>query len=216
MIVCRCRLWLQAISMPCGSETLQINWWPMLITFNMTFGSKSSFWGLFIFKPTLSTLTLMRMRSIHHNPWTPWPMGPSARATSRQAKMVSDPSLLIDAPINPWEVYERKWEIDSLASFLSLSYRYWQTTGDGSFMTKSVWIDAVDTILNTLRKEQQPTFNLTSGKKEKRVWWDSHRIRWTTRDWLWVQADNRQTDWESVHRRTWSTSGLYWYGQEFI
>ncbi|KAG1304007.1 hypothetical protein G6F64_009582 [Rhizopus arrhizus] len=61
-------------------------------------------------------------------------------------------------------VYERKWEIDSLASFLSLSYRYWQTTGDDSFMHQTVWIDAVDAILNTLKKEQEPTFNLTSGE----------------------------------------------------
>jgi hypothetical protein len=35
-------------------------------------------------------------------------------------------------------------------------------------MNKTVWIDAVDAILNTLKKEQEPTFNLTSGKERKR------------------------------------------------
>ncbi|KAG0171515.1 hypothetical protein DFQ28_009114 [Apophysomyces sp. BC1034] len=66
-------------------------------------------------------------------------------------------------PLKPG-VYERKWEIDSLASFLSLSYQYWRTTNDNSFVESSVWMDAVENIVHTLRKEQQPTFDPITGK----------------------------------------------------
>ncbi|KAI7895522.1 uncharacterized protein EV154DRAFT_536094 [Mucor mucedo] len=61
-------------------------------------------------------------------------------------------------------VFERKYEIDSFASFMGLSYQYWVASGDDSFVQSSVWIDAVDTILSTIRKQQDPTFNITSGE----------------------------------------------------
>lgn len=60
-------------------------------------------------------------------------------------------------------MYERKWEIDSLASFISLSYRYWEASGDSSFVNNPVWIDAVDSILTTIKKQQEPTFDETTG-----------------------------------------------------
>jgi len=62
------------------------------------------------------------------------------------------------------KVFEKKWEIDSLASFMSLSYQYWTQTGDDSFVENSIWIDAVENILNTIKLQQDPTFNATSGK----------------------------------------------------
>ncbi|KAF7721223.1 hypothetical protein EC973_005099 [Apophysomyces ossiformis] len=68
-----------------------------------------------------------------------------------------------NVPLKPG-VYERKWEIDSLASFLGLSYQYWHTTGDNSFAQSSVWIQAVENIIHTLQKEQQPTFDPVTGK----------------------------------------------------
>ncbi|KAK4521409.1 uncharacterized protein ATC70_012024 [Mucor velutinosus] len=61
-------------------------------------------------------------------------------------------------------VFERKWEIDSLASFMSLSYQYWNQTGDASFVENSIWIDAVENALNTIKLQQDPTFNTTSGE----------------------------------------------------
>ncbi|KAI8975264.1 hypothetical protein BDF20DRAFT_906690 [Mycotypha africana] len=61
-------------------------------------------------------------------------------------------------------VWENKWEIDSLASFMSLSYRYWNQTKDNSFVSDTVWVDAVEILLDTLKKEQQPTFEPSSGK----------------------------------------------------
>jgi meiotically up-regulated gene 157 (Mug157) protein len=61
-------------------------------------------------------------------------------------------------------VYETKWEIDSLASFMGLSYRYWNTTGDNSFVQDDTWVNAVENILSTIKQEQDPTFNKTTGK----------------------------------------------------
>lgn len=62
------------------------------------------------------------------------------------------------------KVFEKKWEIDSLASFMSLSYQYWNQTGDDSFVENSIWIDAVENVLNTIKLQQDPTFNTSSGK----------------------------------------------------
>ncbi|KAI8346384.1 meiotically up-regulated gene 157 protein [Choanephora cucurbitarum] len=61
-------------------------------------------------------------------------------------------------------VYENKWEIDSLASFMGLSYQYWIHTGDNSFVHNHVWVNAVDSILNTIKAEQAPTFNISTGE----------------------------------------------------
>ncbi|KAL0073688.1 glycoside hydrolase family 125 protein [Phycomyces blakesleeanus] len=55
-------------------------------------------------------------------------------------------------------VFERKWEIDSLGSFLGLSYRYWNTTQDASFTNSTSWINAVELIIQTLVDEQTPTY----------------------------------------------------------
>ncbi|KAI8069794.1 uncharacterized protein B0P05DRAFT_513999 [Gilbertella persicaria] len=61
-------------------------------------------------------------------------------------------------------VFENKWEIDSLASFMGLSYQYWANTGDDSFVNNTVWLDAVDSILATIKMEQQPTFDTNTGE----------------------------------------------------
>lgn len=46
---------------------------------------------------------------------------------------------------------------------MGLSYQYWIASGDDSFVNNSVWIDAVDTILTTIQRQQDPTFNITTG-----------------------------------------------------
>ncbi|KAI9267691.1 hypothetical protein EDC94DRAFT_601702 [Helicostylum pulchrum] len=61
-------------------------------------------------------------------------------------------------------VFEKKFEIDSFASFMGLSYQYWVASGDDSFVGNSVWVDAVEGILTTIKKQQDPTFNVTSGE----------------------------------------------------
>ncbi|CEP15683.1 hypothetical protein [Parasitella parasitica] len=53
---------------------------------------------------------------------------------------------------------------DSLASFMSLSFQYWNQTGDDSFVNNNIWVDAVENILSTIKLQQDPTFNITSGQ----------------------------------------------------
>ncbi|GAA5809794.1 hypothetical protein MFLAVUS_003207 [Mucor flavus] len=61
-------------------------------------------------------------------------------------------------------VFEKKFEIDSFASFMGLSYQYWVASGDDSFVGNSIWVDAVEGILATIKNQQDPTFNVTSGE----------------------------------------------------
>lgn len=58
---------------------------------------------------------------------------------------------------------DNKWELDSLASFLGLSYGYWKATGDKSFTRSGVWMDAVDSVLRTIQEQQQPMFDPATG-----------------------------------------------------
>lgn len=64
-------------------------------------------------------------------------------------------------------MFEKKFEIDSFASFMGLSYQYWVASGDDSFVGNSIWVDAVEGILATIKNQQDPTFNVTSGKERE-------------------------------------------------
>ncbi|KAK4105778.1 glycoside hydrolase family 125 protein [Parathielavia hyrcaniae] len=46
-------------------------------------------------------------------------------------------------PYNPTLVFDCKWELDSLASFLQVSAAYYTRTGDLDFFAKYSWVDAV-------------------------------------------------------------------------
>lgn len=48
---------------------------------------------------------------------------------------------------------------------MGLSYQYWVASGDDSFVGNSIWVDAVEGILTTIKNQQDPTFNVTSGKE---------------------------------------------------
>ncbi len=52
------------------------------------------------------------------------------------------------------EVFERKWEIDSLCYPVRLVYNYWKITGDTSCF-KEDWQETSGTILRTLREQQR-------------------------------------------------------------
>lgn len=61
------------------------------------------------------------------------------------------------------QVFECKYELDSLASFLTLSNEYYVNSGDDSFVTKD-WIQAFTRILAVLQRESRSTFHHKSGQ----------------------------------------------------
>lgn len=66
-------------------------------------------------------------------------------------------------PKPDWDqVFECKYEIDSLASFLTLSNEYFENTKDNSFLTETWW-SAYEKILVVFRRESQPTFDKETG-----------------------------------------------------
>lgn len=54
-------------------------------------------------------------------------------------------------------VYQCKWEIDSLASFLRLSWGYWESTNGDKSMVTNTWLNAVQQIMNVLQDQSLPT-----------------------------------------------------------
>ncbi|OLL25498.1 Meiotically up-regulated gene 157 protein [Neolecta irregularis DAH-3] len=60
-------------------------------------------------------------------------------------------------PPNRKVVFECKYELDSLASFLDLSNEYYTATRDTKFMDDA-WIRAIESIFDVIRDQQMPTF----------------------------------------------------------
>lgn len=60
-------------------------------------------------------------------------------------------------------VFECKYEIDSLASFLALGNEYYKETGDSSFVTPS-WLNALSRLLRVLQEQTIPTYSETGHK----------------------------------------------------
>ena len=52
------------------------------------------------------------------------------------------------------EVYERKWEVDSLCYPIRLAHGYWRATGDASLFD-SRWTQAMRTVVQTFREQQR-------------------------------------------------------------
>ncbi|ONH67817.1 hypothetical protein BON22_2298 [Cyberlindnera fabianii] len=62
-------------------------------------------------------------------------------------------------PLPQWKyVFECKWEVDSLASFLTLTNEYYEVTKDASIFNK-LWINAMTNLLTVLRRESIPSFD---------------------------------------------------------
>ncbi|KAL1923886.1 uncharacterized protein VTP21DRAFT_6921 [Calcarisporiella thermophila] len=61
-------------------------------------------------------------------------------------------------PYDASVVWEAKYELDSLASFLRLSYRYFNATGDASFTKNPKWLEAAKLVVMTMRVQQKGTF----------------------------------------------------------
>jgi uncharacterized protein len=56
-------------------------------------------------------------------------------------------------------IFERKYEVDSLANVLHFSAQYWQQSGGDTtpFTNGTLWVDAVQTIISTFIDQQQDT-----------------------------------------------------------
>lgn len=58
----------------------------------------------------------------------------------------------------PSQVFECKYELDSLAHFLSLSNQFYKNTGSTAFLTQR-WYKAVESLLKVLDQQSKPTFS---------------------------------------------------------
>ncbi|TPX16891.1 uncharacterized protein E0L32_003453 [Thyridium curvatum] len=72
-------------------------------------------------------------------------------------------------PYNPAKVFDCKWELDSLASFLQISTAYYERTGDAAFFGKYAWIDAVQAAVDAAGAMRKGTYG-EDGKVQSSAW----------------------------------------------
>ncbi len=61
------------------------------------------------------------------------------------------------------EVFEAKYELDSLASFLYLSKYFYEATGNSDFVDNPNWVNATEIILKSMRDQQGGTIEVLSN-----------------------------------------------------
>ena len=66
----------------------------------------------------------------------------------------------------PSRVFECKYELDSLASFLALGNQFHKSTGSTAYLNPR-WYAALHTVLEVLMEQAKPAFNPLTGKFEK-------------------------------------------------
>ncbi|KAG9236964.1 hypothetical protein BJ875DRAFT_195695 [Amylocarpus encephaloides] len=72
-------------------------------------------------------------------------------------------------PYDPLLVFDCKWELDSLASFLQISTAYYERTNDLKFFQKYRWIKAVQAAVDAAGAMRLGTY-AENGKVEKSAW----------------------------------------------
>lgn len=60
---------------------------------------------------------------------------------------------------NPNSVFECKYELDSLASFLQVSSAYFSKTDDSRFFSRYQWVDALRSVIHTAKSMMTPTYD---------------------------------------------------------
>ena len=68
----------------------------------------------------------------------------------------------VSPPFDSDRVFECKYEIDSPASFLRLSWQYYSHTKDDSMFTKE-WMLAIGQVFRVIREQSQPSFDTKTG-----------------------------------------------------
>ena len=66
----------------------------------------------------------------------------------------------------PSYVFECKYELDSLASFLALSNQFHKSTGSTAFLGPR-WYHALDTLMEVLKEQTKPTFQPETGQYQR-------------------------------------------------
>lgn len=81
----------------------------------------------------------------------------SGLAPSNNSASTSD---TVHPPYDPAKVFECKYELDSLASFLQISAAYHSSTGDTEFFTRYQWVHALRSVLSTAKSMTTPTYDV--------------------------------------------------------
>jgi uncharacterized protein len=66
---------------------------------------------------------------------------------------------MVNPPYSNQTVFECKYELDSLAAFLEVSWNYYNKTSDAAFFSKYSWKDAVKAVLNVVEDMMTPTYD---------------------------------------------------------
>ncbi|RUP43549.1 hypothetical protein BC936DRAFT_137020 [Jimgerdemannia flammicorona] len=109
--------------------------------------------------PTLKTflrgVVLLQARYVSHHPYANAFQAPPESGI-RPTGWHSDN---VFPPMDSTEVYEAKYEVDSLSAFLKISYHYHAATGDVSFVFHPIWMAAAEKAVLTMRHQQEATFD---------------------------------------------------------
>lgn len=83
---------------------------------------------------------------------------PPPEAKHTRSKRDIGPRDRVHPQYNPDIVFECKYELDSLAAFLQLSWDYYEESGDADFFGKFAWVDTVKKILKVAEHMQEGTY----------------------------------------------------------
>ncbi|ODM89455.1 hypothetical protein Ocin01_17227 [Orchesella cincta] len=84
--------------------------------------------------------------------------------------IIVDPPESTDEVVPPYdrsEVWEAKYELDSIASFLYLSQYYYKSTQDLTFVNNTRWVQGVRKVVETMRKMQGGTLEVLGKEPYK-------------------------------------------------
>lgn len=82
----------------------------------------------------------------------------SGLSPSHSKRRLAKRADTVNPPYDPNVVFECKYELDSLAAFLQLSYDYYSGTADAAFFARFGWAAAVSTILQVARDMMKGTY----------------------------------------------------------